>query len=254
MTVYQLDRKYFINAMETLHKMIRPTDELIVVCRTLKDETTLQHILSTYDFAYKVARKDSGGGRVERFNLAVKLAKKEWFIVHDSDDLLSFAAIPAVEISIGRYPETQVFSSGHTIINEKGHAISKNWAQPSLFTLTGMPGNFRQMHLWGMRRQFWIDNPVFQQCKYPCEDYYIFAHLMKMGIDVLPIPASLYYYRQHQEQLTRRNWLAVKMMCEDLDASLRAIGKKRGVGQKAADLLQLNRLTHRYVTLEKMMP
>lgn len=254
MTVDKLNKGFFIDAMQCLHRMIRPADELIVVCESLNDETKLHHILSTYDFSYKIARKTCDNRRIGRFNYACYLAKNEWLVIHDADDLLGYNAIPALEIAIDKYPDTQVFSSGHHVMSEKGLVLGSNWAQPSLFTLTGMPGNFRQMHLWGMRKTFWDKNPILQQSKYPCEDYYIFAHLMRMSIDVLPIPAKLYWYRQHEAQLTRRNSVVIKKMCEDLDAGLRAIAKKRGLGQKAADLIQLNRLTQRYVTLEKLMP
>ena len=176
--------------------------------------------------------------RSERFRRAVGMAHGITVCVLDSDDLLHIHALRTVDWCLRKLPEFKYFTTSHQEINLAGVEGAINTASAYAHTLEAMTEGFRQKHFWGFPNtpKDWI--PEMLKSPYICEDYFMFSHMARRSIAILPIPNICYYYRIHAMQLTQQQPKEIARMVASLRAANKAASQAKGSGFRVQQLVQ----------------
>ena len=134
-------------------------------------------------------------GVVQRSNQAIRLARNEWLLFLDCDDLIGSDAIAVLQGYISRFPRCRYISSAVVDIAENSDVLRyrRRTGGPSRLLTEGMTAG----HLKAVRRDAFDHFGLLDEAFDGCQDYE-FALRMAFEEPLLYIPEYLYSYRWHR--------------------------------------------------------
>lgn len=138
MPVYNVDKKYFVKAIESVRSQVYQNWELCVAddCSTESYIRPFLKKLSQQDSRIKIILRETNGHISEATNSALALASGEYIALMDHDDVLVDSALVYVASAIEKNPECALIYSDEDKIGERGRRFypffKPDWS-PDLF-------------------------------------------------------------------------------------------------------------------------
>jgi glycosyltransferase involved in cell wall biosynthesis len=133
-------------------------------------------------------------GITRRLNQAIEMARYDWIVFLDCDDLIEPHAAKVLMFYLHRFPKCRYISSCMVDIDEKGRVLRyrKRTEGPSRLLRSGMIAG----HLKAIRRDLFHDVGMLNESFDGCQDFE-FALRTAFHEPILLIPDYLYRYRWH---------------------------------------------------------
>jgi glycosyltransferase involved in cell wall biosynthesis len=141
-----------------------------------------------------VSRNAQSRGIANALNTGIKLARNEWILFLDCDDLIEADALGRLSKHIGGYPKVRYFSSNMIDIDERDRILRyrRRVASPATLLSNGMLAG----HLKCIRRDVFEEYGLLDPSVDGCQDYDL-ALKVSFAEPLLFIQDYLYRYRWH---------------------------------------------------------
>ncbi len=199
-TPYCKHREYFTACVHSVLDLVRSAGSLAIEWVVINDdpELTTNDLAKVIPDALKpyvtILSDGKNLGISKRLNQAILLAKYEWILFLDCDDLIEAEAANTLAAYIRRFPQCRYISSTMVDIDEAGSVLRyrRRVDGPSRLLSKGMIAG----HLKAVRRDLFDEYGLLDESVDGCQDYE-FALRVAFNEPLLFIPEYLYFYRWH---------------------------------------------------------
>jgi glycosyltransferase involved in cell wall biosynthesis len=199
-TPYCKHREYFTACVHSVLDLVRSAGSLAIEWVVINDdpELTTNDLAKVIPDALKpyvtILSDGKNLGVSKRLNQAILLAKYEWILFLDCDDLIEAEAANTLAAYIRRFPQCRYISSTMVDIDEAGSVLRyrRRVDGPSRLLSKGMIAG----HLKAVRRDLFDEYGLLDESVDGCQDYE-FALRVAFNEPLLFIPEYLYFYRWH---------------------------------------------------------
>jgi O-antigen biosynthesis protein len=160
---------------------------------TQEDVRPLLNFFAHQDDRIRVHFQDQNGGISSASNQAVQLARGEYVMLLDHDDLLAKNAVSVMKNHLSRNPGTDFCYSDEYVIEEGGNTreIFKPIWSPERLRTQNYVG-----HLVAIRRELFHRVGGFRSDFDGSQDYDLFFRVSEQARKISHVPVSLYYWRE----------------------------------------------------------
>jgi len=172
--------------------------ELCIVddCSTQEEIRSLLSFFANQDDRIKVQFRERNGGISAASNQAAQLARGEYVMLLDHDDLLAKNAVSVMKDHLARNPGTDFLYSDEYVIEDGGNTreIFKPIWSPERLRTQNYVG-----HLVAIKRELFHHVGGFRSEFDGSQDYDLFFRVTEQARKITHVPVSLYYWRESPE-------------------------------------------------------
>ena len=221
MPTYNPPLAFLDAAIESLRSQWYPDWELCIADDASTVSGVLDHLKSwaQREPRVRLVTREQNGHISAASNSALQIARGQWVVLMDQDDLLPSKALWCVAQAIGQYPEAGLFYSDEDKIDEKGRRFGpyfKPAFDPDLFR-----GQNLISHLGVYRRTLVLEVGGFRLGYEGSQDHDLALRCVdRLTVQqVVHIPRVLYHWRVHEQSTAS----GIEAKPYALDAGLKAV-------------------------------
>lgn len=242
--------RYILETLDSIRGQTRPPLETIVIDDGSTDDLTA--VLAARRAEVTYYRQENRGPAVAR-NAGIRMAKGEYILFLDSDDLIQPTHLERLEQVLDTQAEYDVCYSDFRYFQDEDPSVLRapegmqRYSGHILYPL--LAGSFIPMHCALCRRRAIIDAGWFDETLLSCEDGDLWIRMALRGSLFLYVPEPLALYRQHKNTRTRDRlvmWSEMLRVLDRVDQTLAQRDGKRDPRVEKQKRVFLALLTHEY--------
>lgn len=197
MPTYNTPVRYLREAIESVTAQLYGNWELCIAddCSTEPVVRRVLHGYAVKDARIRVSYRETNGHISEASNTALSMARGEYVLLMDHDDLLSANCLAEVSRAIRRHPEADLIYSDEDKVHDNGHHeaahFKPDWAPDHLLSRNYLG------HVVVLRRELTERVGGFRTGFEGSQDYDLLLRITEASRNIVHIPKVLYHWRIH---------------------------------------------------------